>query len=140
MRQAVKSLIAAEILRRPFTPIIASHNLRELEDICDYVGLLHRGGMILSRDLEDIKFHIHRVQCVLRGADQEERLLKELETVKVQRQGSLLLITARGTRKEIMDRVEAASPLFCEILPLTLEEIFISETEVAGYEVKDLLF
>lgn len=60
MRQGVKSLFASEIMGREFTPVIASHNLRELEDICDHVGLLYKGGILLSRDLEDMKFHIHK--------------------------------------------------------------------------------
>lgn len=140
MRQAVKSLFASEIMNREFTPVIASHNLRELEDICDHVGLLHRGGILLSRDLEDMKFHIHKVQCVMTDRQKEKELEKELEVLKIQRQGSLLLITARGTRTEIMGRIQSKNPLFCEVLPLTLEEIFISETEVAGYEVKNLFF
>lgn len=140
MRQAVKSLFASEIMNREFTPVIASHNLRELEDICDHVGLLHRGGILLSRDLEDMKFHIHKVQCVMTDRQKEKELEKELEVLKIQRQGSLLLITARGTRTEIMERIQSKNPLFCEVLPLTLEEIFISETEVAGYEVKNLFF
>ena len=140
VRQAVKSLMAAEILNRNFTPIIASHNLRELEDICDHVGLLHMGGILLSRDLEDMKFHIHKVQCVLKDDKAEEQLKKELEILACEHQGSLLLITARGTKREILERIQSKNPLFCEIIPLTLEEIFISETEVAGYEVKNLLF
>ncbi|MDC7286362.1 ABC transporter ATP-binding protein [Blautia schinkii] len=140
MRQAVKSLFASEIMNREFTPVIASHNLRELEDICDHVGLLHQGGILLSRDLEDMKFHIHKVQCVLSDKEKEKELAKELEVLKIQHQGSLLLITARGTRTEIMERIRSKNPLFCEVLPLTLEEIFISETEVAGYEIKNLLF
>lgn len=140
MRQAVKSLFAAEMMNREFTPVIASHNLRELEDICDHVGLLHRGGILLSRDLEDMKFHIHKVQCVLPDKEKEKELQKELEVLKLQRQGSLLLITARGTKLEIMNRIKAKNPLFCEVIPLTLEEIFISETEVAGYEIKNLFF
>ncbi len=140
MRQAVKSLMASEILNRNFTPVIASHNLRELEDICDHVGLLHRGGILLSRDLEDMKFHIHKVQCVLKDEKTEAQLKKELEVLACEHQGSLLMITARGTRTEILERVQSKNPLFCEIIPLTLEEIFISETEVAGYEVKNLLF
>lgn len=138
MRQAVKSLFAAEIMNREFTPVIASHNLRELEDICDHVGLLHRGGILLSKDLEDMKFHIHKIQCVLTDKEKEKDLEKELNILKFQRQGSLLLITARGTRTEIMARIKAKNPLFCEIIPLTLEEIFISETEVAGYEIQNL--
>ena len=138
MRQAVKSLFASEIMNREFTPVIASHNLRELEDICDHVGLLHKGGILLSKDLEDMKFHIHKIQCVLSGRQQEKELEKELQVLKVQHQGSLLMITARGTRSEIMEKIQAKNPLFMEVLPLTLEEIFISETEVAGYEIKNL--
>lgn len=138
MRQAVKSLFASEIMNREFTPVIASHNLRELEDICDHVGLLHRGGILLSKDLEDMKLHIHKIQCVLTDRQKEKELEKELDVLRVQHQGSLLLITARGTRTEIMAKIQAKGPLFCEVIPLTLEEIFICETEVAGYEVKSL--
>ena len=140
MRQAVKSLFAAEIMNRDFSPVIASHNLRELEDICDHVGLLHQGGILLSQDLEELKFHIHKVQCVLSDSQKEKELAKELDVLSIQHQGSLLLITARGTRTEIMERIQAKKPLFCEILPLTLEEIFISETEVAGYEIKNIFW
>ena len=138
MRQAVKSLFVSEIMNRDFAPVIASHNMRELEDVCDHVGLLHKGGILLSRELEDMKFHIHKIQCVLTDKKKEEELKKELEVLKTEHQGSLLLITARGTRREIMEKIQAKNPLFCEVLPLTLEEIFISETEVAGYEVKNL--
>ena len=140
MRQAVKSLFAAEIMNRDFSPVIASHNVRELEDICDHVGLLHQGGILLSQDLEELKFHIHKVQCVLSDSQKEKELAKELDVLSIQHQGSLLLITARGTRTEIMERIQAKKPLFCEILPLTLEEIFISETEVAGYEIKNIFW
>ena len=140
MRQAVKSLFAAEIMNRDFSPVIASHNLRELEDICDHVGLLHQGGILLSQDLEELKLHIHKVQCVLSDSQKEKELAKELDVLSIQHQGSLLLITARGTRTEIMERIQAKKTLFCEILPLTLEEIFISETEVAGYEIKNIFW
>lgn len=138
MRQAIKSLFASEIMSREFTPVIASHNLRELEEICDHVGLLHKGGVLLSRDLEDMKFHIHKIQCVFTDKKKEQELEKELEILQIQRQGSLMLIVARGTRTEILQRIQAKNPLFCEVIPLTLEEIFISETEVAGYEIKNI--
>lgn len=140
IRQGVKSLFASEIMNRRFTPVIASHNLRELEDICDHVGLLYKGGILLSRELEDMKFHIHKIQCILPQKEQEQLLQKELEILKMDHQGSLLMLTARGTREEIMECVREKNPLFCEVLPLTLEEIFISETEVAGYEVKNIFF
>ena len=138
MRQAINSLFASEIMSREFTPVIASHNLRELEEICDHVGLLHKGGVLLSRDLEDMKFHIHKIQCVFTDKKKEQELEKELEILKIQRQGSLMLIVARGTKTEILQRIQAKNPLFCEVIPLTLEEIFISETEVAGYEIKNI--
>lgn len=140
MRQAVKSIFADEIMNREFTPIIASHNLRELEDICDHVGLLHKGGILFSKDLDDMKYYIHKIQCVIPQTSEEERLLKELEVLKYVKSGSLLTLTVRGTQVEIVKRVEDKNPMFCEILPLTLEEIFISETEVAGYDIKNLIF
>ena len=140
MRQAVKSLFVSEIMNRDFTPVIASHNMRELEDVCDHVGLLHKGGILLSRELEDMKFHIHKIQCVLPDQTKEEALLKELDVLKKEHQGSLLILTARGTREEILQKVQTQNPIFCEVIPLTLEEIFISETEVAGYEVKNIFW
>lgn len=140
VRQGVKSLLAAEIMGREFTPVLASHSLRELEDICDHVGLLYKGGILLSRELEDMKFHIHRIQCVLKDQKQEQELKRELDILKMEHQGSLILITARGTRTEIMTRIRGKNPLFCEVLPLSLEEIFISEMEVAGYEIQNIFF
>lgn len=140
MRQGIKRLFAAEILNREFTPVLASHSLRELEDICDHVGLLYQGGMLLSRNLEDMKFHIYKIQCVLSDNEQEKALEKELDILKLDHQGSLVVFTARGTRTEIMEKVQEKNPLFCEVLPLSLEEIFISETEVAGYEIRNLFF
>ena len=140
MRQAVKSIFALELMDRDFTPVIASHSLRELEDICDHVGLLHNGGILLSKDLEDMKFHIHKVQCVIQDPTKEEELLTELHVLQHDKRGSLLTIVARGTKQEILMSIESKQPLFSEVLPLTLEEIFISETEVAGYDVKNLVF
>ena len=139
MRQAVKSIFAREMEEREFTPIIASHNLRELEDICDHVGLLHQGGVLLSKDLEEMKCNIQKVQCVFSSHEEEERMLSQLEIVKCDRRGSLLTLTVRGTREEIIAVFAAADCLFHEVLPLSLEEIFISETEVKGYDVKKLI-
>ena len=140
MRQAVKSIFAMELMNRQFTPVIASHSLRELEDICDHVGLLHQGGILLSKDLEDMKFHIHKVQCVIPDPAKEEELLTELHVLQHDKRGSLLTVVARGTRQEILMSIEDKKPIFSEVIPLTLEEIFISETEVAGYDVKNLVF
>lgn len=139
MRQGVKSIFAKEMEERDFTPVIASHNLRELEDICEHVGLLHQGGVLLSRDLEEMKCNIQKVQCVFSSREEEARVLSQLETVKIDRRGSLLTLTVRGTREEIIAMFAAADCLFHEVLPLSLEEIFISETEVKGYDIKKLI-
>lgn len=138
MRQAVKSIFAMEIMNRDFTPIIASHNLRELEDICDHVGLLHKGGILLSKDLEEMKSNIQKVQCVVSEEGKME-LYKELEILQTEQRGSLLTLTVRGERKKTEEVIKGKNPVFYEILPLTLEEIFISETEVVGYDIKSLL-
>ena len=66
-------------MKRDFTPIIASHNLRELEDICDHVGLLYKGGILLSKELEEMKYHIHKVQCEFQNAGDEEEILEKLK-------------------------------------------------------------
>lgn len=138
MRQAAKSILAYEVSDREFTPIIASHNLRELEDICDHVGLLHKGGVLLSKDVEEMRLQIHKVQCVIPDPADEERLLKELDVMQYEKRLSLLTMVVRGSRQEILDKIDAKKPLFAEAIPLTLEEIFISETEVAGYDIKKL--
>ena len=139
MRQAVKSLFANDMEERHMTPIIASHNLRELEDICDHVGLLHKGGILLSKDLDDMKLNIHKVQCVLVEPMKLEEI-KGLDIVKKEQRGKLYTLTVRGSREEVETVMEYARPVFYEIIPLSLEEIFISETEVAGYDIKNLVF
>lgn len=139
MRQTVKSLFANDIEERHLTPVIASHNLRELEDICDHVGLLHRGGMLLSKDLDDMKMNIHKIQCVL-PAGLDRTNLQDLDIMTTEQRGSLLTLTVRGQNEEIQARMQSYHPVFFEMIPLSLEEIFISETEVAGYDIKKLIF
>lgn len=140
MRQAVKTLFVKEIDERGLTPIIASHNLRELEDICEFVGLLHRGGILLEKDIDDMKLNIHKLQCVIKEDEMLEKMKGSLDILTVENRGSLYTITVRGNREEIVEFMEMLSPVFYELLPLSLEEIFISETEVKGYDVKALLF
>ena len=140
MRQAVKSIFAGELAEREFTPVIASNNLRELEDICDCVGILHQGGVLMQKDLEEMKLNIHNIQCVFQNTQDEQAAFGLLDIVKAEKRGTLNIITVRGAEQEIMNRIQSFSPVFAEILPLTLEEIFISETEVVGYDIKKLIF
>ncbi len=118
MRQGIKSIFAKEMEERGLTPVIASHNLRELEDICDHVGLLHKGGVLLSKDLEDMKCNIQKVQCVFSSVEDELKALNGIE---------------------VLARFATVDTIFYEVLPLSLEEIFISETEVVGYDIKKLI-
>ena len=140
MRQAVKALFVREMDERGLTPVIASHNLRELEDICEYVGLLHRGGILLEKDIDDMKLNIHKLQCVIREDEMLQKIRNGLEVVTIDNRGSLYTVTVRGDKEKILEFMEQLNPVFYELLPLSLEEIFISETEVKGYDVKALLF
>ena len=139
VRQGVKSLFAAEMADRGLTPVIASHNLRELEDICDHIGLLHQGGVILSEDLSDMKLKMQKVQCVFAGDGDEERALEGLDILLHDKRGRLHTITMRGEREEIEAAFKRGNPVFFEVLPLSLEEIFISETEVVGYDIRKFI-
>ncbi|MBQ9589973.1 MAG: ABC transporter ATP-binding protein [Butyrivibrio sp.] len=139
VRQGVKSILAAEMTDRGLTPIISSHNLRELEDICDHIGLLHQGGVILSEDLGDMKLRMQKVQCVFPSDDDEKKALEGLEVMVHDKRGRLHTITIRGERSEIESAFKRGNPIFFEILPLSLEEIFISETEVVGYDIRKFI-
>ncbi len=138
-RQTIKSIFINDMQERNMTPVIASHNLRELEDICDHVGLLHKGGILFSKDLEDMKLGIHKVQAAF-AAPVSPADFPGLEILKSEQRGSLVTFTVRGDSETVMREIQAKLPLFAELLPLSLEEIFISETEVKGYDIKKLVF
>ncbi len=138
IRQAVKRLFIQEMEDHQMTPIIASHNLRELEDICEHVGLLHKGGILLNEDLENMKLGMYKLQVVFQNSEDLDALLGSFPLVSKDQRGSLYTLTLRGQRSQIESAISVLNPVFFEILPLTLEEIFISETEVLGYDFKDL--
>jgi len=136
MRQTVRHIIASEVAERGMTVVFASHNLKELEDICDHVALLHRGELLFEAGIDDIKRDIHKIQMGVdksRG-DEIREALKQLDTVSVEQRGSLFTIVARGTVPQIDNVILRFKPLFVEYIPLTLEEIFIAEMEERGYE------
>lgn len=139
MRQAIKSLFAGEMESRGLTPIIASHNLRELEDICDHVGLLHKGGILLSKDLEEMKTNMVKVQCVFEEDADLNSIKEKLSIIHTEIRGKLVTLTIRATAKDVEAIFDSIRVLFYEIIPLSLEEIFISETEVVGYDIKKII-
>lgn len=138
MRQAIKRLLAAGVSDYGATPVIASHSLRELEDICDRVGLLHKGGMVLDMDMERIETDIHKIQCAFEGEAKKE-WFDDLKLLSFETRSRLCTLVAEGDPGEIMNSIKSHDPQFAEMIPLTLEELFVSKMEGIGYEIKDVL-
>lgn len=142
MRQLLKRVISERAAERQMTVVIASHNLRELEDFCDHVGLIHKGGVVFEQELDELKLGIHKVQAVYRPAlDSEalEELRDTLDIIKLEIQGSMVRFVARGSQEEIDRVMQHRNTIFYETLPLSLEEVFISEMEAAGYDLDRIL-
>lgn len=133
MRQAVKKLLAEAVVERNLTPIIASHNLRELEDICDHVGLLHEGGIVFNQEVDNLRLGTHKIQCAFKEAKTKDDF-KGLHILRYENYGNLSVMIIRGDVEHSQKVVDKLSPLYSEIVPLTLEEIFITEMEVRGYD------
>lgn len=138
MRQLVKRLLAEDVYERGLTVVIASHNLRELEDICDHVGMLHHGEILFVRELDDMKLGTHKVQMVLPSPITAEDI-PGLQIISMRRQGSLYTIIATGTEEDIGEKLGSLEPTFLEFIPLTLEEIFITEMEGRGYDYSEII-
>ena len=118
MRQGVKGLLAKTMEEREFTPVIASHNLRELEDICDHVGLLHKGGVLLSKELEEMKCNIQKVQCVLKNPGEWKAALQGVDILQEEERGTLHTFTVRGSREMVEAKFGRIETVFFEMLPL----------------------
>jgi len=132
MRRQVWSLILSDVAQRATTVLISSHNLRELEDICDHVGILDKGHMLLERSLASMQGNTVKLQIV---GDAPEGL----DILHSGTAGRLNTLVVRGTQDEIREKVLACNPTYFDILPLSLEEIFIYELGGVDYEVKNIL-
>ena len=132
MRRQVLSLILSDVANRGTTVLISSHNLRELEDVCDHVGIMDHGKMLLERSLADMQGAIHKLQLVGEPPEGLE-ILHESQT------GRLKTLVVRGDAQKISLKVSAAAPVYFDVLPLSLEEIFIYELGGVDYEVKNIL-
>lgn len=139
IRELLKKLLIQFVSEREATVIIASHNLRELEDLCDHVGLLHEGGIIYEQELDTLRLGIFKLQAAFETVKSRKEFEHVLDVVTFHTQGRLVSITARGAKDEIAAVVSAMEPIFMEMLPLTLEEVFISEMEASGYDINNLL-
>ena len=132
MRRQVWSLILSEVAANGTTVLVSSHNLRELEDICDHVGIMDHGKMLLERSLQDMQGATHKLQLV-------GEVPEGLDVLHESQTGRLKTLVVRGDAREISRKVSAANPVYFDVLPLSLEEIFIYELGGVNYEVKNIL-
>ena len=136
MRRQIWSLLLSDVAERGTTVLVSSHNLRELEDVCDHVGIMNRGKMILERSLSELQENMVKIQLVL---PEGTELPDDLELLHEGRTGRVRQLILRGKAEELSARLQACEPLFLDILPLTLEEIFIYELGGMEHEVKSLV-
>ena len=137
MRKLVKTIIADEVAAGNITPVIASHNLSELEDFCDHIALLHKSDLVIEADLDDIKLGIHRVQAVF-DEDFTPDTLPGLEITNLEKRGRLSSFIVKGSEDIIRQVIAEKAPAYSELLPLSLDEIFICEMEGKGYDFTSL--
>lgn len=138
MRKQVLNLVIADVADREMTVLVSSHNLRELEDICDWVGIIHQGRMIIEKPLDDIKGSVHKYQMVL-----DESVAKKLEenenVLHISKTGSVYSVIMRGDAEATHENLKVLSPALCERISLTLEEVFIYELGGLGYDFKNII-
>ncbi len=135
MRRQVWSLIMGDVAEHGTTVLLSSHNLRELEDVCDHVGIMHAGRVLLERNLSDLAASVTKVQILFAGEAPEP----ELPVLHRSNAGRMHTWILRGAPEEVREKLSALEPEYLEVLPLSLEEIFIYELGGVDYEVKDIL-
>lgn len=136
MRRQVWGILMSDVAEHGTTVLVSSHNLRELEDVCDQVGIMTKGAMLLEHGLAELQENIVKVQLALPDG---AVLPDDLNTLHISNNGRLQTIIIRGSSEEVANKLSTCSPLFMDVLPLSLEEIFIYELGGEHYEVKDIL-
>lgn len=139
MRQKVKNLLVQDVADREMTVLISSHNLREVEDICDHVGILHHGEIIIEKDLDDLKADVHKIQVAFKAGETPAQFLQNLDVLYQETRGSVLLCIVRGKEEDVIAKVQSFHPVLFDLLPLTLEEIFIYEMGDVGYAIESII-
>ena len=138
MRRQVWSILMSEVAERKMTVLVSSHNLRELEDTCDHVGIMHHGKIMIERSLSDLQGNISKIQVACESG--VPKLPDSFEVLHMANTGRVYTLIVKGDPKEAERALVADRPTLVDVLPLTLEEIFIYEMGGADYEVKDILF
>ena len=137
IRLLVKKLMAQQIADRQMTVVITSHNLRELEDLCDHIGLLHKGSVLFEKEIDSLKLGLCKIQAVF--THPVDWQASGLDLLQVHQKGSMVSLLVRGDGEKALEIVQNFQPVFAEALPLTLEEIFIGEMEAVGYDYNNIL-
>lgn len=136
MRRQIWSIIMADVAENGTTVLVSSHNLCELEDVCDSVGIMNKGKIMIERSLNELQENIVKIQLALPDG---EVLPEGLDILHKSNTGRLQSLIMHGTQEDLTEKLQSAHPLFIDAVPLTLEEIFIYELGGADYEVKDIV-
>nr|WP_243150661.1 ABC transporter ATP-binding protein [Pseudobutyrivibrio xylanivorans] len=138
MRRQVWSLIMSDVAETGVTVLVSSHNLRELEDVCDHVGIMNHGKLLIERSLDELQTSITKIQIAFEGEMPE--MPEEIQVLKKISNGRVHTLIVKGEPRAAEQRIAALNPLLMDVLPLTLEEIFIYELGGEDYAVKDIIF
>ncbi len=138
MRNLVKSLICEDVVERKATAILTSHSLRELEDTCDQLALLHKGGLVFESDIVNLKTSLFKVQLAF-NYDYNQEHFTGIDMLHFVKHGSVSNLIVRGDKSITVNRLKAMNPVLLDVLPLTLEEVFTYEMEALGYSFQDVL-
>lgn len=138
MRNLVKNLICQDVLERQATAIITSHSLRELEDTCDQLALLHKGGLVLESDIQNLKTSLFKIQIAF-SQEYDRASFEGIDILHFSKRGSVANMIVRGGREETVSRLQLMAPILMDVLPLSLEEVFTYEMEALGYAFGDVL-
>ena len=138
MRRQVWSLVLSDVAEHGTTVLVSSHNLRELEDVCDRVGILSHGKVLVERGLSELQENLVKMQVVFQEKELPQ-LPADMEVLHVSHVGRIHTLIVRGNATDVTNRLAVYAPILLEALPLTLEEIFIYELGGEDYEVRDIV-
>lgn len=138
IKQLVKRIIISEVEKNNMTVIISSHNLREIENLCDVIGILHNKKIILERSIEDIKEVVNKFQVAFTSPVSDDTF-DEFDIISKQNRGSVTELVVRGNKELVLDKLKELKPVILDLLPLNLEDIFIYEMEANGYDFSKIL-
>ena len=138
VRNLIKKIIYSDVCERNATYVLTSHSLRELEDTCDQLALLHKGGIVFESNVENLKTALFKIQVAFKE-QYDKSLFDGIELVSYQKHGSVSVLIVRGEREKTAEKIKALNPVLFEILPLSLEEVFVYEMDALGYQFNDVI-